>query len=79
MSAIQGRARRPRQARPTVSLQARVSPEVRDLIENAAADSGVSIAYYLDSYFRQQADTVGALPLVAGPRPQREELPIPAA
>jgi hypothetical protein len=76
MSAVQGRARRSREALPTVSLQARVSPDVRAEIEAAAAASGVSLAYYLDAFFKSQVDTFGSLPLVPSPRPQLEELPI---
>jgi hypothetical protein len=64
---------------PTVSLQARVSLEVREGIEQAAATSGVSLAYYLESFFRDQLASNGRLPVVDGPRPQHEELHIPAA
>ncbi len=80
MSAIRGRARRSRRnPSPTVSLQARVSPEVREGIEEAAAASGVSLAYYLEAFFRDQLANHGSLPVVDGPRPQQEELHIPAA
>lgn len=80
MSAVRGRAPRSRRNPvPTVSLQARVSLEVREGIEQAAATSGVSLAYYLESFFRDQLANNGRLPVVEGPRPQLEELQIPAA
>lgn len=78
MSAIKGRAKRADNA-PTVLLQARVTPDVREEVKAAAAASGVSLAYYLDTFLRELVQTNGALPLVAAPRPQAEELPIPAA
>jgi antitoxin component of RelBE/YafQ-DinJ toxin-antitoxin module len=78
MSAIKGRARRLENA-PTVLLQARVAPEIRAEVQAAAAASGVSIAYYLETFLRAQMMSEGALPLVELPRPQQEELPIPAA
>jgi len=80
MSAVRGRAPRSRRNPvPTVSLQARVSLEVREGIEQAAATSGVSLAYYLESFFRDQLANNGRLPVVEGPRPQQEELNITAA
>lgn len=80
MSAVRGRAPRSRRNPvPTVSLQARVSLEVREGIEQAAATSGVSLAYYLESFFRDQLANNGQLPVVEVPRPQQEELHIPAA
>jgi len=78
MSAIKGRAKRADNA-PTVLLQARVTPDVREEVKAAAAASGVSLAYYLDTFLRELVQLNGALPLVAAPRPQAEELPIPAA
>jgi len=78
MSAIKGRAKRADNA-PTVLLQARVTPDVREEVQAAAAASGVSVAYYLDTFLRELVQMNGALPLVAAPRHQAEELPIPAA
>ena len=78
MSAIKGRAKRADNA-PTVLLQARVTPDVREEVKAAAAASGVSVAYYLDTFLRELVQMNGALPRVAAPRPQAEELPIPAA
>lgn len=78
MSAIAGRQRRQENA-PTVLLQARVAPEIREEVQAAAAASGVSIAYYLENMLRAQIFENGALPLVALPRPNNMELPIPAA
>jgi hypothetical protein len=78
MSAIAGRQRRQENA-PTVLLQARVAPEIREEVQAAAAASGVSIAYYLENMLRAQISENGALPLVALPRPKNVELPIPAA
>jgi len=78
MSAIKARARRADNA-PTVLLQGRVSPDTRAEVQAAAAESGVSIAYYLDALIMQLVEERGSLPVVDRPRPQREELPIPAA
>jgi hypothetical protein len=78
MSAIRARARR-REGAPTVLLQGRVAPEARAAVQDAAAQSGVSIAYYMEALIQQLVDENGTLPLVDSPRPQREELPIPAA
>lgn len=64
---------------PTVLLQGRVSPEARAEVQAAARASGVSLSYYLEALVLQLADENGGLPLIEGPRPQREELPIPAA
>jgi hypothetical protein len=48
-------------------------------VQTAAAESGVSIAYYLEALVAKLVDQNGALPLIDRPHPQREELPIPAA
>lgn len=60
-------------------LQGRVSPEARAEVQLAAERSGVSIAYYMETLILNLVDEHGSLPLVESPRPQREELPIPAA
>lgn len=60
-------------------LQARVDPGVREAVKDAAVASGVSIAYYVEAVFNDLLRESGALPRVAPPTPQREELPIPAA
>ncbi|RGE19082.1 hypothetical protein [Leucobacter sp. wl10] len=78
MSATRARARR-RQGSPTVLLQGRVAPEVREAVQDAAASSGVSVAYYMEALIHQLVEENGHLPLVDSPRPQHEELPIPAA
>lgn len=78
MSAIKGRHRRAENS-PTVLLQARVAPEIRAEIQAAAAASNVSIAYYLENFLRQQIREQGSLPPVELPKPQAQELPIPAA
>lgn len=78
MSAIRTRARR-REGSPTVLLQGRVAPEARAAVQAAAARSGVSIAYYMEALIQRLVEENGALPMIEGPRPQREELPIPAA
>jgi len=41
--------------------------------------SGVSVAYYMDALIHRLVEENGHLPLVDRPRPQQEELPIPAA
>lgn len=78
MSAQKGRVRRTDNT-PAVLLQARVDPEIREAIQRAAADSGVSLSLYVEDVFRALITDRGALPVVDSGRPQREELPIPAA
>lgn len=78
MSAIRTRARR-REGSPTVLLQGRVAPDARAAVQAAAERSGVSIAYYMEALIYQLVEENGDLPVIASPRPQREELPIPAA
>lgn len=68
--------RRPANA-PTVQMLARVRPEVRAAVHEAAAASGVTAAYYLDLLLADMAAADGGrLPRVESPRPQHEELPI---
>lgn len=74
MSANRGRARRPDNV-PTVLLQARVSPDIRDEVSAAAAASGVSLAFYLESLLKRDLAESGRLPIFEI-RPQLEELPI---
>jgi hypothetical protein len=52
---------------------------VREAVQDAAAVSGVSVAYYMEALIHQLVEENGHLPLVDSPRPQLEELPIPAA
>lgn len=64
---------------PSVLLQARISPELKDEIAAAAADSGVSVAFYLEALLTSQANG-GVLPRIAVPaRVGQLELPINAA
>lgn len=74
MSANRGRVRRPDNV-PTVLLQARVSPDIRDEVSAAAAASGVSLAFYLESLLKRDLAESGRLPIFEI-RPQLEELPI---
>lgn len=78
MSDYGRRARRANYA-PTVLLQGRVSPEARDDVKAAAEASGVTMSYYLETLIKNLVDENGGMPLVDSPRPQRQELPIPAA
>lgn len=78
MSALKGLQRRSGD-RPAVLLQARVDPEIREAVRDAAIASGVSIAYYVEALVNDMLRENGTLPRVAPPIPQREELPIPAA
>jgi hypothetical protein len=48
-------------------------------VHEAAERSGVSIAYYMEALIHQLVEENGALPAIPSPRPQLEELPIPAA
>lgn len=78
MSGIKGLARRP-DGSPTVLLQGRVSPETRERVHDAAARSGISIAYYLDILVGRLVEEQGSLPTVSKParpsRPTQEALP----
>ena len=78
MSAARGRIRRPDNV-PTVLLQARVAPSVREQVAAAAKASGVSFAFYLEALLQQEIEAHGQLPVLEVGRPQREELPIAAA
>jgi hypothetical protein len=51
----------------TVMLQGRVSPETRSLIHEAAAGSGVSTAYYLDTLIPWLVRELGGLPTLPPP------------
>jgi hypothetical protein len=80
MSAIKGRTKRQDSSRPTVALQARLRAEIRDEIYEAARLSGVSVAFYLDTFIEREVREHGHLPVYSDlTRPQQEELPIPAA
>lgn len=59
----------------TVLLQGRVAPRARAAVQMAAAESGVSVAYYLENLILQFEDE-GGLPLIMPPRKQEETLPI---
>ncbi|WP_281015896.1 hypothetical protein ACQ856_30625 (plasmid) [Mycolicibacterium psychrotolerans] len=80
MGAQPNRSRRPENA-PTVLLQGRVAPSVRDEVRLAADASGVSLSYYLEALINDLVREQGCLPVV--PRPSRhsaqEELPIQLA
>lgn len=68
--------RRPANA-PTVQMLARVRPEVREYVHDAAKASGVTAAYYIDLLLAEMAESAGgSLPRVQRPIPQGEELPI---
>ena len=74
MSAMAGVQRRPTDA-PSVVMQGRVSPEVRQLVKHAALRSGTSVSYYLDRLVLDLAEAGdGLLPTVQPPRPQEETL-----
>ncbi len=73
-----GRARRPDNA-PTVLLQARVHPDARRTVQEAAERSGVSIAFYMNALIARLAEDPDGLPIIPPARAQQEELPIPAA
>jgi hypothetical protein len=76
MHTFNGRARRPEGA-PTTLLQARTSPEARELASRAAQLSGVTFSYYVDALLLQVAELNGGeLPLVDAPLPQHDQLPI---
>ena len=77
MSAPANRKRRAINA-PTVLFQGRISPSVKEEINQAAAASGVTMAYYLDTLIADLVAQHGALPLVATPatKTTQQELPI---
>lgn len=64
------RARRANDA-PTVLLQGRVSPDVRDDVRAAAEASGVTMSYYLEALFTKLVEEQGCMPLVDPPRRDR--------
>ncbi|MDZ4236027.1 MAG: hypothetical protein U1C73_20215, partial [Dietzia sp.] len=71
------RARRANDA-PTVLLQGRVSPTVRDDVREAAEASGVTMSYYLEALITKLVDENGAMPLVDRPsRDRANQLDIP--
>lgn len=77
MSTSANRVRRADNA-PSVLLQGRISPEIKDEIAAAAAASGVSIAYYLEALVNDLVAEHGTLPLVSAPAryTTQQELPI---
>jgi len=77
MTPMSSRAQRSQNA-PTVLLQARVAPEVRQAVKEAAERSGVSVAYYMERFVRDLVDAHGSLPTVTHPHRQRETLNVPA-
>lgn len=77
MATRPGRARQP-DGTPLVLLQGRVTPERRAAVSDAADDSGISQSLYLDTLIAHLQEN-GGLPLFPRKRPQKEELPIPAA
>lgn len=73
MPAVKGRAHRPKAtASPTVLLQGRVPPEVRELASGAADAAGISLASYLEALVLADAEECFVRP--AGPYRQ-ERLP----
>lgn len=77
MSTPKGHERHP-EGVATVPLQGRVLPEHRDAFNAAARASKLSVSLYMDSLI-QYLEEHGGLPVLAKPKPQLEELPIPAA
>jgi hypothetical protein len=77
MSTQPGRVRQP-DGLHLVLLQGRVRPERRQAVNTAAEDSGRSVGLYLDDLVRYLEEN-GGLPVFPKPKPQPEELPIPAA
>lgn len=75
MSGIRTRSRQPGGG-DMVLLQARVSPHARAVVQDAAAQSGVSIAYYLEALVDRLVQENGALPRIPRPRLQKETLDI---
>jgi len=60
MSTIVGRLRRTDNA-PTVLLQARVTPAVKEAVDRGAQASGLAISYYVDELIQSLLDTNGML------------------
>jgi len=77
MSAVRGRARRAENT-PTVPLQGRVDPVVRQTLDAAAEASGLSLGLYVDLFVTRTLETEGKLPVLRLASHQ-EELPIEAA
>ena len=66
---------------PTVVMQGRVIPQVRDQVQAAAEASGVTMSYYLEALITELVREHGELPTV--PKPgiptTQQELPIQMA
>lgn len=66
---------------PTVVMQGRVIPQVRDQVQAAAEASGVTMSYYLEALITELVRERGELPTV--PKPgipsTQQELPIQMA
>lgn len=77
MSTIKGHGRH-EDGVATVPLQGRVLPERRKAFNAAARASGISVNLYMDTLIQYLEDH-GGLPVLPKPKPQAEELPIPAA
>ena len=63
---------------PTVLLQARVDPDARAAVQEAAQHSRVSIAYYMERLILQLAEQPDGLPMISPPVRQQEALDISA-
>ncbi len=76
MAAIKGRAKRPANV-PTVILQARVRPAVRDKAHAAAAALGISVAAYIEQLVaHEQVDEKGRPLWWVCEDADQEELPL---
>lgn len=66
---------------PTVVMQGRVIPQVREQVQAAAEASGVTMSYYLEALITELVRERGELPTVPKPgiAQTQEELPIQMA
>ena len=80
MSAIAGRRRRPANA-PTVLVQARVDPALREKVHRAAKAAGVSVARYMELLIAHEQLDENGRPVwwPEDPNPTQEELPLKTA
>lgn len=62
-----------------VLLQGRVAPETRDVMKDAAARSGASMAFYLEAFIQHYLEVHGEMPVLTPPTRQAEELPLRTA
>ncbi|MGL5859594.1 MAG: hypothetical protein ACRC35_14555 [Angustibacter sp.] len=79
MAAVKGQRRRPDGA-PSVLVQARVDPDIRDKLHRAAAACGVSLSVFVELLIQHEQLDARDRPLWwTDPLPTDQELPLKSA